>query len=165
MEFVRIIPWHNLMRWFVLLSACWAVLRPWHGLIQNRSWNRGDKLAGLMFTTIANVQFVLGLFVFVTSPNVRILFSDFSYPFSSRFAFFLTLYHPVMMFVAVGIAQGAYSLSKRSTDDARKFSWAAWGYLLAILMMIAAIPWPFYSFGRPFFRSFGGLVFEIHTVL
>ncbi|UUO06231.1 hypothetical protein M4951_23105 [Blastopirellula sp. J2-11] len=154
MEYLRLLPYHSLTRWIVLLSAFWALAQAWHGLLCRRKWTRSDTRAGLTFTTVANLQFLLGLFLYVSSPHIKPLFGDPAYAFSSYMAFFLTAYHPSMMFLAIGFAQAVYSVAKRVEDDRKKFRWAAYGYSLAIVLMIAAIPWPSYSFGRPFFRPF-----------
>ncbi|QDU08398.1 hypothetical protein [Gimesia aquarii] len=152
MEYLRVLPYHNLTRWIVLLAAFWTLIQAWHGLFYRRKWSRSDKLAGLTFTSVANVQFLIGLTLYVISPNIKPLLGAPAYPFSNKMAFFLTIYHPAVMFIAVGLAQAVYSVAKRVVDDRKKFRWAAYGYSLAVVLMIAAIPWPFYSFGRPWFR-------------
>ncbi|HVJ67570.1 MAG TPA: hypothetical protein VM510_06275 [Caulifigura sp.] len=154
MEYLRLLPYHNLTRWLVLLTALWALIQAWHGLARDRIWTRRDGLAGLTFTTVANIQFLLGLALYVTSPNVKPLFAAPAYALSSGMAFFLTTFHPSLMFLAVGLAQAVYSVSKRLSDDRSRFRWAAYGYSLVVALMLAAIPWPPYSFGRPLFRPF-----------
>ena len=53
---------HSLLRWLVLFIAClWALLRVWSGLFARAEWTRKDQMAGLIFTSLLNVQFVLGL--------------------------------------------------------------------------------------------------------
>ena len=154
MEYLRVLPFHNLVRWIVILSAVWTLVQAWHGLLSRRTWSRSDKLAGLTFTTVANVQLLIGLTLYFISPNIQPLFGAPAYAFSSTMAFFLTAYHPAMMFLAICFAQAVYSVAKRVADDKNKFRWAAYGYSLAIVMILAAIPWPAYSFGRPLFRPF-----------
>lgn len=157
MEYLRLLPYHNLNRWIVLLAASWVLAQSWHGFLCRRKWTRNDTLAGLTFTTIANLQFILGLFLYVTSPYVKPLFTAAASAFSSEMAFFLTTFHPAVMILTVGLAQAVYSATKRTVDDRKKFYRATCGYSFTVVLMLAAIPWPFYSFGRPFIRPFTGI--------
>jgi hypothetical protein len=58
------------------------------------------------------------------------------------------------MISAVLLAQLTYSLGNRSRDDRSRFRRAALGYGLTTVLILAAIPWPAVSYGRPLVREF-----------
>ena len=63
--------------------------------------------------------------------------------------------HPVAMLIAVGVVSVGEVRSKKATDDGKKFSRMAVFYLVALVLILAAIPWPFMqNMSRPLFRPF-----------
>lgn len=157
MEYAGILPYHNLTRWLVLAAASWALALSWRGWLRGGKWSRFDALAGLAFATALNVQLVIGVLLYLNSPYVKPVFAAPAYATSSLFAFFFTVAHPCAMILAVVTAQATYSLAKRAGDDRHKFRRAAVGYSLAMALILAAVPWPFLSYGRPLVPGFGFL--------
>lgn len=157
MEYAGILPYHNLTRWLVLTTAAWALALSWHGWLRGGQWSRSVALAGLAFTTALNLQLVIGVMLYLNSPYVKPLFAAPAYATSSLFAFFFTVAHPCAMILAVAAAHATYSLAKRAANDRRKFRRAAVGYTLTTALILAAVPWPFFSYGRPLVPGFGFL--------
>lgn len=144
-----VLLFHNAMRWAILCSALWTVVQAWHGYVSRRAWSQLDLLAGLTFTTLLNLQFMLGLMVYLRSPLIRPMFAAFGYATSALPITFFALLHPLGMISAIAIAQVVYSMAKRVPGDANKMRWAAWGYTAVTALIVTAIPWPFLSYGRP----------------
>lgn len=140
---------HNLTRWLILATAAWALVHAWRGWLARAPWRLIDRLPGLIFTTALNLQFVVGVILYYNSPLVRPVFTSFAYAWSSPPATFFALLHPCAMIAAALLAQVAYSIAKRAPDDHRRFRAAALGYGVATLLVLAAIPWPNLSYGRP----------------
>ena len=165
MDYPSLLPFHNLMRWLIVLAGIWAVARSVEGWWRGRPWTRQDTLAGLCFSTCLHLQLVIGVLLYLNSPYVRPIFTALGYATSSLFAFFFTLGHPLAMVSAVLLAQVTYSLCKRSRDDRSRFRRAALGYSLTALLILAAIPWPALSYGRPLVREFFFGRIELPSVL
>ena len=53
------------------MACLWALLRVWSGFFGRAEWTRKDQMAGLIFTSLLNVQFVLGLILYAISPIMR----------------------------------------------------------------------------------------------
>jgi hypothetical protein len=63
---------------------------------------------------------------------------------------FFWVEHPVMMIIAIGLITVGRGQAKKSIPDAVKYKKAFWFFLIALLVILAAIPWPAYKeVGRP----------------
>ncbi len=149
MIYTTLLTLHNLNRWLVLVAAIWALAHAWRGLLTRSTWSKRDDLPGRAFTGILKLQFVLGVCLYLASSITKPVFGNLAYMFSGDVVRFFTLEHPLQMFIAVGIADAGYTLSRRATADRSRFRRAAIGYTLAILLILAAIPWPSLPHGRP----------------
>ena len=147
---------HSLLRWIVIMACLWALLRVWSGFFGRSAWTRKDQLAGLIFTSLLNVQFILGLILYAISPILRAAFSNFAAAMKDSALRFFAVEHFAGMLLAVIIAQVGYSIAKRATTDRAKFLRSAVAYSFAGLLIIASIPWPFLKYGRPLLPSFSG---------
>lgn len=50
--------------------------------------------------------------------------------------------HPVMMIIAIALITVGRGQAKKSIPDVTKYKKAFWFFLLALLVILAAIPWP-----------------------
>ena len=146
---------HSILRWLLLLAAFWALSRVWSGLIGRKVWTKQDKVAGLVFTTLLNVQFLIGLILYIISPYISGLRSNMAASMKDPVARFFLVEHPFAMIIAVIVAQIGFSVSKRAPEDRSKFLKAAIFYTIAVILILVAIPWPFLKHGRPIFPGLG----------
>jgi hypothetical protein len=147
---------HSVLRWFVILSCFWALWRVWGGLAARSAWTKQDRLAGLVFTSILNVQFLIGVVLYGISPITRSAMMNFGAAMKDSTLRFFAVEHPLMMLLAVIIAQAGFSMAKRAVDDRAKFRKATIMYTLSAVFILASIPWPFLKHGRPLLPSFLG---------
>lgn len=147
---------HSVLRWIVILTLLWALLRHWSGFFGRAEFTRKDRASGLIFTTFLNLQLLLGIIVYATSPFIKALMSDFGASMKDPISRFFLVEHPVMMLLAVIIAQVGFSMAKRSADDRGRFLKGAIAYTIAGILILVAIPWPFLKYGRPLFPAIGG---------
>jgi hypothetical protein len=147
---------HSLLRWIVIIACVWALVRVWSGFLGRSEWTRKDQTAGLLFTTVLNLQLILGVILYAISPITRTAMMNFSAAMKDSTLRFYAVEHLAGMLLAVVIAQAGYSLAKRAALDRAKFLRAAIAYSIAALLILASIPWPFMKYGRPLFPSFGG---------
>ncbi len=137
---------HNVMRWMVLLGLLAPILASIQGRIGKRSFGRVDALLLKLANGFTHTQLLLGLVLyFAFSPLTLQFFGsgvDVSLAgiFENQMLFF-ALYHSVMMFVSVVVMSIGGSLARRATEDAQKFNIIARFYGIALLLVLAAIPW------------------------
>ena len=63
---------------------------------------------------------------------------------------FFWVEHPLMMLIAIVFITIARGQAKKSTPDAVKYKKAFWFFIIALLLILASIPWPFrQEIGRP----------------
>jgi hypothetical protein len=146
---------HNLFRWLVLLAGLWALIRVWAGLLKRSDWTKKDRIAGLVFTSILNLQFLLGLVVLFVGP-IHTAYSNMGATMKDPIMRYFAVEHPFMMLLAALVAQAGFSLSKRAGTDRAKFLRATICYTISALLIVAAIPWPFLKAARPLLPSFLG---------
>ncbi|MBI5915023.1 MAG: cytochrome B [Bacteroidetes bacterium] len=136
---------HSGLRWVVLLlliSATFKALMKWRS---NAPYTEGDRKLNLFTMIFMHVQLLLGLTLFFMSERV-----DFSQMGKAAFRFF-TVEHSVMMLLAIALVTIGYSKSKKAKEDAQKFRSVFIYYLLALILILVAIPWPFRGFGTQWF--------------
>jgi hypothetical protein len=147
---------HSVLRWIVILTLLWTLLRYWSGLLSRSEFTQKDRTSGLIFTTFLNLQLLLGIIVYATSPFIKGLMANFGGSMKDSVSRFYLVEHPVLMLLAVIIAQVGFSLSKRAPTDRSRFLKGTVAYTIAGILILIAIPWPFMKYGRPLFPAIGG---------
>jgi uncharacterized membrane protein YdjX (TVP38/TMEM64 family) len=140
---------HSLLRWVVIVACLWALMRVWSGFFGRSEWTRKDQMAGLVFTSLLNIQLILGLILYGISPITRAAMTNFAAAMKDGTLRFFAVEHLAGMLLAVVIAQVGYSISKGPTD--RDFCRDR--LLVAAVLILASVPWPFMKYGA--LLSFG----------
>ncbi len=147
---------HNLARWFVVVFAALALVRAYRGWLKKGEWVKLDDRAGVIFTSLMDTQILLGLILyFLFSPWSQLVFKDFGQARANPNALFFGLEHAVLMVLAVVAAHVGRALSRKAQQAAAKHRAAAIWFSLAVVLLLAGIPWPFLQYGRPWFRLLG----------
>jgi len=96
----------------------------------------------------------LGVFLYlVFSPTVQAAFGNIGAAMRNPEYRFFVVEHFFGMIIAIVLAHVGRVRSKKAKTDAAKFRGAAIFYGLALLIMLAAIPWPGMPAGRPLIRG------------
>jgi cytochrome c biogenesis factor len=139
---------HNLTWWIILFTGLWAVFRVWRGQLARLAWTGRERLAGLVFSSALATQFLIGLTLYFQSPVVRALLGGEAAGSDRRAAVFFGLIHPLMMCTAVVLGQVGFSVSKRLSDDRRKYRIAVICYTAALVVPLVTVLWAWLSYGR-----------------
>lgn len=150
-----ILTLHNLTRWAVIIFAILAVGRGFTGWFGKRRFNAADNRAGMLFTSILDLQVLLGLILYFTKGWGSVLINDPATAMGTSSVRFFAVEHIAIMIVAAVLAHIFRGASRKATSDLGKHKRAALGYLLSIALILAAIPWPGIETGRPLLRFFG----------
>lgn len=146
---------HNLIRWALIIFAILAVGRGFTGWLGKRRFNAADNRAGMLFSGTLDLQVLLGLILYFTKGWGSVLINDPATAMSTSSVRFFAVEHIALMVVAAVLVHIFRSASQKASSDAGKHKRAAIGYLLSILLILAAIPWPGMETGRPLLRFFG----------
>jgi len=138
---------HSGLRWVVLLLLVVALFKALIKWRSNAPYTDGDRKLNLFTMISAHVQLVLGLVLIFLSPKVQFTAAAMKEPVSR----FFTAEHSVMMLLAIVLITIGYSRSKRAAEDAQKFRSIFTYFVLALLVLLAGIPWPFRNLGAGWF--------------
>jgi hypothetical protein len=130
---------HSGWRWIALVLLILAVLKMNMGMKKGSTYTDKDRKLGL-FTLIAfHLQFVGGLILFFVSPKVQFVGGMMG----NKMLRFFTVEHTLMMLIAAVLVTIGYSKAKRADSDKKKFKMQALFFTVALILVLAAIPWPF----------------------
>jgi hypothetical protein len=145
---------HSWLRWAVLLLGVLAVGRALAGHIGGKPWTRTDDRTGRFFTTALDVQMLLGvLLYFALSPITREGLRDVGAAMGNAGMRFWTIEHPFGMLVGLALAHVGRARIRKTADTMRRHRVALIFFTLAMIAILATMPWPGRLYGRPLFRA------------
>jgi hypothetical protein len=140
---------HNIVRWVVLIAGIVAAVRALIGWFGKKEWTKQDRLFGIIFTSSVDVQLLLGILLYFVYSNwamKAILDKGMSFVMGESQYRFFAIEHVFYMVLALVFAHLGSALPKRVDEAVSKHKRAAIWFSLAVLIILAGIPW-----WRPFF--------------
>jgi len=144
---------HSTFRWLVLLSLLYAVFRAYKGYFSQKVFSKPDNSVRHWTATIAHIQLVLGITIYSQSPIIKYFWKNFDEAKESFDLLFFGLIHIFLMLLSIILITVGSAISKRKEADNEKFKTMLIYFLIALLIIFIAIPWPFSPLAnRPYFR-------------
>lgn len=138
---------HSALRWVVLVLLVVTLVKAW----QNRqnTFTPGQAKLGLFTMISLHIQLLLGLALYMMKGWMSML----GQPgvMQNTVMRFFTVEHLAGMILAILFGTLGHSLVKRAQSDEMKYKRQLRYFGLALLLIIASIPWPF----RPGFEAYG----------
>jgi hypothetical protein len=142
---------HSWLRWVVLLAGLIALARSVGA--GDRPWTPAHERAGRLFGISLDLQFLLGaLLYFVLSPFTQQAFDDFGAAMRVSPLRFWAVEHVLGMTIGMALTHIGRARIRKATSDRRRHRLAVIFFGLALLVIVASIPWPGMPNGRPLFR-------------
>lgn len=142
MLYSHLLAFHGLMRWIVLAAAVVAVWVAASGWIGSKPVGPGLRRGGTIFVTTMDVQFLLGLILyFAASPITRMAFQNMAAAMKDHELRFFTVEHTTYMLIAIILAHVGAAMSRKAKSDRARYRAATIFYVLALLLILAGIPW------------------------
>lgn len=133
---------HNMLRWLLLIVIVVTLVKYLVGWIGSKPWTKADNVLGVVFTSLMDLQLLTGLVLyFFLSPVTKLALSDFGAAMKDSGLRFYAVEHIFMMIVAVALVHVGRAKSKKEKTDHAKFKVASIFYLIALVVILAAIPW------------------------
>lgn len=133
---------HDALRWLLLLSLVVTLVKYLAGWFGNQPWEKVDNMLGIVFTSLMDLQLLIGaVLYFFLSPITKMALSDFGAAMKNADLRFYAVEHLSMMLIAVVLVHIGRAKSKKAVTDTGKFRIASIFFLLALALIVAAIPW------------------------
>lgn len=139
---------HSVGRWIILLLLIFAILNSL--LAGKRPYLRTDERLGLLLTIFADLMLLLGIYLWILGEygykqieragSMTALMKD-------RASGFFAVEHSVGMLVAIILIHIGKSQGRKQMSDKSKHRRTMIFYFLALLIILASIPWPFLKIG------------------
>ncbi len=144
---------HSTVRWLLLLTWVVTFFRSLAAWKASRAWDSTDESLAKAFSGFLHLQLILGILLLVEfSPITKAAFADMGAAMKDRTMRFFVAEHGTGMMIAFITGAIARGKSKRNPDViARHKTWAM-GLGFWFVIVVAAIPWPGLTYGRPWFR-------------
>jgi hypothetical protein len=136
---------HNILRWVILLLLLLSILQSFIGWIKRRELREGDAKLWLFTMISVHTTLLIGLILLLFGrygilsaglPEGVNLMQD-------KFYRFFWVEHPVGMLIATVLITLGRGVVKKQITDPLKYKRAFWYFLIALLIILATIPWPF----------------------
>ena len=147
---------HSLVRWAILLLGLLAIVRAVSGVAAGRQWTRADDRGVALFIRTLDVQMLIGLIIYFTlSPITWEGMGHLGVAMANTGLRFFTIEHPFGMILAIALAHVGERKIRGATDGARRHRLALIFFTLALIVIVASMPWPGRPIvGRPLLRPF-----------
>lgn len=138
---------HSGFRWLLLLFLLIVIVNALVKWVKRSAFRKSDQRLNTITMSLAHLQLVIGFILYFISPKVIFDPGSFKEP---LLRFFL-VEHLIMMIIAIAlITIGAVS-AKRTRSSVLKFKRTFFFHLIALALILFAIPWPFQNYGTSWF--------------
>lgn len=153
MTYLLVLFLHSWVRWAVVVLVLISLASALSGWLGRADWTPGDQRLRKLTVGVVDLQVLLGLTLyFVLSPLTPRSLHALRAAMPNPVLRFYGLEHGVAMLLAVAVIHVASVRSQKgATPTERHRRWAI-GLLVALLIIGASIPWPFFAYGRPLLR-------------
>ncbi len=113
-----------------------------------------DKRIWLFTLISAHITLLLGLYQWLLGRYgmLKIDLPEGESVMKNKFFRFFWVEHPTFMILAIIMITLGYGMAKKPVPDTVKFRRAFWFFVIALLMILVAVPWPFRAgISRPWF--------------
>ncbi len=138
---------HSVGRWIILILLIIAIF---NSLIAGRRpFIRTDARTGLLLTIFADLMLLIGIYLWFAGPRGYRLIQTMGMGavVKDPSARFFAIEHLTGMLIAIVLIHVGKAQSRKQISEKAKHSRTVIFYLLALLIVLASIPWPFRAIG------------------
>jgi len=130
---------HSYWAYLVLLIVILATINSIIGMITKKEFGSKDFRIALFALIVTHIQLLIGIVLFVVANNFgEIEMGEIMKNASLRLR---NVEHPLLMVIAITLLTIGYSKHKNKRTSSAKFKTLAIPYTLALVAMLAMIPW------------------------
>jgi hypothetical protein len=133
---------HSVGRWIVFVLLLFAIINSL--LAGKRPYIKSDNRLGLLLTIFADLMLVIGVYLyFAGSLGYKAIQSGMGAAMKDPYTRFFAVEHLAGMLIAIILIHIGKAQGKRPIGDRAKHRRTMIFYLVALLIILASIPWPF----------------------
>lgn len=133
---------HSILRYVILLLLIAVIAKSFIGWFGKKQFTEGTRKLNLFTLIFAHIQLLVGLGVYFMSVEVKAAFANMGEAMKDKELRFWSVEHIAMMIISIALITVGYTLSKKGKTDEAKHKRVAIFFLLALLVIFYAIPWP-----------------------
>jgi hypothetical protein len=146
-----ILTLHSILRWLLLILLLASIIKSFSGWQSKKVFTAGDRKLFLFTLITTHINFLVGLYLLffgrfgiisAGKPDGVDVMKD-------KFFRFFWVEHPVGMLIAIVLITVGNAMAKKNVSDTTKFKKAFWFFFIALIIILATVPWPFREIGRP----------------
>lgn len=145
---------HNVLRWVILILLLLSIFKSYSGWMGKKVFSPGDRKLWLFTMIFAHITLLIGLYQLLAG-RIGIFTTDLPAGTSimkDKTLRFFWVEHPFGMIISIILITLGYGMSKKPVTDQVKYRKAFWYFLIALIFILATVPWPFRDIvGRPWF--------------
>lgn len=139
---------HSIGRWILLLLLLFAIF---NSLVAGqRPWIRTDSRTGSILTITADLMLLIGLAIWYWGPKGYKLIDaagGMSAVMKDSYTRFFAIEHITGMLIAIILIHIGKTQARKAISDKAKHKRTVIYYLIALIIILATIPWPFRQIG------------------
>jgi hypothetical protein len=142
--FAVLLQVHSILRWVILLLLLLSIIQSFIGWLKNRELREGDTKLWLFTMISAHTTLLIGL-ILLFFGRFGILSSGLPEGvelMKDKFYRFFWVEHPTGMLVATILITLGRGVVKKQITDPLKYKRAFWYFLVALVIILATVPWP-----------------------
>ncbi|MFL9485450.1 hypothetical protein ACI6Q2_21890 [Chitinophagaceae bacterium LWZ2-11] len=146
---------HSLLRWAILLLLLVVIIRT---IVNSEAkYSEPNRKWGLRLLIVTHINLLIGLYQYFFGEKGIALIKEYGMKdvMKTSALRYWAIEHIFGMIVAVALITAGYSISKKPIEAAKKNKKLLVIYVLALVVILAVVPWPFRTgdVGRPWFRG------------
>jgi cell division protein FtsW (lipid II flippase) len=150
--FEVVLSLHSILRWGVVLSGLLVLIQAVSGLTAGGELSAVGKRMQLVFLICIDVQLLLGILLWTTSPTVTSARADMGAAMKDPTARYFVVEHGALMLLAVIVVHAGRAWFKRAGSPRAGHMRTALYSGVALLLILIRAPWPFMDPARPWIR-------------
>ncbi|MBL7718559.1 MAG: hypothetical protein JNL72_06975 [Flavipsychrobacter sp.] len=133
---------HNFLRWLIVLFALLTIIKGLSGLSGRKAFTKADKRWSLFLMICADIQLLLGLYLYYARGWFSVLTSG-AMDMKEKVQRFWAIEHLSGMLLGIILIHLGYSAAKNvKLPDGTRYKRMFWFTLIAVIVIMATIPWP-----------------------
>jgi len=130
---------HSYLAYLLLAALVFSIIYVAIQFVGKKSFTDKVRKIALVGFIASHLQLLIGLVLYIISPNGLTNFSGEAM--SESLSRLYILEHPLTMLIAIVLVSVGYIKAKKPGDDARRFRTIIIFYGLGLILMLSRIPW------------------------